>query len=339
MTNIESLLDSWKKKNLTPGEKIKFLELLEKKEGEAQFRKLWEEKWEDDPKEVNAQSDIEKRLEEIRSEIKGQIRLEKHLTRSRRLRIIASVAAGIAAIAIGSWLFLRADQEVHESDELFAESKIIEAGVEKGGRPQRFTLPDSSVVWLNVDTKLRYPNAFSDSLRQVQVEGEAYFEVMEDKGRPFVVSFGNLETRVLGTTFYISSYPGTPASVILASGSIQVSEEGGQQVILEPDQKLVAVSSQKSWQVSEVSAAEMGKWKEGLLDYAQIPLGTLAPRLERWYNKPIIFDSPDTKGCWIQGKPTNKSIWDLLESFRAIHGISYGVDKEGRIHLNGGNCQ
>lgn len=337
MTNFESILLNWKKNTLSPSEKVKLLDLLDQQEGEAQFHQFWEKNWGDEVPPQATQPEIDQRLEAIRLAIKSQIHQDKQASKIRRSRLILSMAAGIAALVVGGWLLWSVSTSQQEEGTTTMASDIIETQVGKGRRLKRVALADGTLVWLNVASKLRYPTSFSDTLRKVWVEGEAYFKVAEEKDRPFVVSVQDLETEVLGTTFYVSAYPGASTRITLASGSVRISNLQDT-VILAPQDQLVAEDGNTPWRITQVDLEAMGQWRDGLLAFSEIPLGTLAPTLERWYGYPIMFESTQAQDCKIIGKPTNKSIWDLLESYRLIRNITYEIDEEGVIHIGGGDC-
>jgi len=341
MTNIELLLDSWKKNNLTPTERLRLLHLLENEEGQEQFNKAWQQKWNEVSAKDFDQPEVENRLEEIRLDIQQQISKDKQHARLGTLRLWGSVAAGLMILLIGSWLWLTFGGNTAAKQEWVADNvhgEMLETHVERGGRSQRISLSDGSFVWLNADSRLVYPPSFGDSVRKVWLEGEAYFDIAEDKDHPFIVGVATLETQVLGTSFYIHAYPAAPAKITLESGRIQVRNQQGKEVLLKVNDQLVSDPEKDVWEVSTVSAADMGKWKEGLLTYAYIPLEQLVPKLERWYGVEIQIDSEQAKTCKIYGNPTNKSLYDLLGSFETITGITYEVDQEGVVHISGGNC-
>ncbi|WP_020532415.1 FecR family protein [Flexithrix dorotheae] len=89
------------------------------------------------------------------------------------------------------------------------------------GEMERITLSDGTKVWLNVDSKLGYPSNFTGNNRQVELVGEAYFEVAEDSARPFVVIAGKTITKVLGTSFNLNAYPNEEnITLTVASGRV-----------------------------------------------------------------------------------------------------------------------
>ena len=90
------------------------------------------------------------------------------------------------------------------------------------GGEYSLTLSDGTKVWLNAMSELRYPVAFGGDLREVELKGEAYFEVAENKNKPFIVRTDEFNVRVLGTSFNISAYADSPlALTTLCSGQVR----------------------------------------------------------------------------------------------------------------------
>lgn len=337
MTHIDLLLENWKKNRLTPQERLQLFQLLDQQEGQAHFDQLWQKNWQRSGEEVPRADSVTERLQEIQAEIRGQIRGDRRKLRASRFRWVAALAAGVAVLLLTVWWMFQQRERAAGWESGYAEARILEARVDRGGRVQKIFLADGSLVWLNVDSRLEYPATFSDTLRQVWITGEAYFEVEEDSTRPFVVSLGELQTRVLGTTFYVSAYPDAPAAVTLESGKVRVFGSLGQQVLLQPRDQL-RVEGPDQWLVRPLDLSQLGTWREGKLAFEGVPLAELEPRLERWYRVQIDIESDRARDCWIYGKPTDQSIWDLLESFRTIRGITYEVDEAGVIRIGGGDC-
>ena len=116
--------------------------------------------------------------------------------------------------------------------------------IAESGQKSTLVLPDGTKVWLNSDSRLRYPDTFGKRNRTVQLTGEAYFEVAKDKRRPFLVEAGEVNIRVLGTTFNIKAYPDeNEIETILLEGSIELTarldaKSALKPVIMEPGQSL-----------------------------------------------------------------------------------------------------
>jgi transmembrane sensor len=177
----------------------------------------------------------------------------------------------------------------------------------RGGQ-YKVQLPDGTDVWLNSSSSIRYPTAFPNQERKVEITGEAYFEVARDEARPFVVEVGNVETKVLGTHFNINSYVNEESvKTTLLEGKIVVALHSGRQVksdeflVLKPGQQAVALpllpasfdKSDRKMQslslVNDVNVEQVVSWKNGLFSFNQADLTTVLRQLERWYNIDVRY--------------------------------------------------
>lgn len=135
------------------------------------------------------------------------------------------------------------------------------------GKMMRLTLADGSTVWLNANSKMRYPAVFAATNREVWLnDGEAFFDISPDKQRPFIVHTGKLEVQVLGTTFNIRAYTQMDrVSIGVASGKVQVAQETQPLGVLTENKQLDWNRNTQAASIHESDAAHMGNWKEGLL--------------------------------------------------------------------------
>ena len=132
--------------------------------------------------------------------------------------------------------------------------EISEISVPKGSR-SRIVLPDSSIVWLNADSKISYSNNFNRSERFIKLEGEAYFDVITNPRKPFVVSTSHMNIKATGTKFNVKAYPDEDAvSTTLVKGIVSVEIPGAERQLtynLEPNQNLTYKPSDMSISRSE----------------------------------------------------------------------------------------
>src|SRR5690606_25586452 len=137
----------------------------------------------------------------------------------------------------------------------------------KGGT-YRIVLPDGTRVWLNAVSKLEYPAEFSADKRQVAVTGEAYFEVTENKDKPFIVTSRGQTIQVLGTSFNVYAYAEEGATVTtLVDGSLMVTSTDNtnpsrSQVMLAPGEKSIQLDGQLDKQKADIESETA--WKNGL---------------------------------------------------------------------------
>ncbi len=159
----------------------------------------------------------------------------------------------------------------------------------KGGQYQ-ITLPDGTKVWLNADSKLKYPNRFSSSERFVELQGEAYFEVAENKKSPFIVKTDNETVRVLGTHFNVNAYKNEKAShVSLFEGSVKVSVGESFSEIIKPGQQSVVKKGEISVQPADLE--EVVAWKNGEFIFNHESLKSAMQKVARWYDLDIEVSS------------------------------------------------
>lgn len=181
-----------------------------------------------------------------------------------------------------------------------AESLYNELIVPVGGE-YRLCLSDGTVVYLNAESRLRYPVNFGQGKREVELEGEAYFEVTPDKERPFRVKTSDLDVRVVGTGFNVSAYQnGYRSEVTLAHGAVIV-EEGRKELALKPDEQVVVERRSGKVYIQTVDAWKICNWKNGVLYFKGMPLEELAVKLSRWYDVQFFFTSENLKHLKFSG--------------------------------------
>lgn len=153
----------------------------------------------------------------------------------------------------------------------------------KGGTYQT-TLPDGTRVWLNAASTLRYPNRFVGGKREVQISGEGYFSVVEDKSKPFIVISQGQEIEVLGTAFNISAYPDeSETKTTLVEGSVRLRmENDDKEVSLLPGEQGVLVDGGISKQAVDVFGYTA--WKDGLIVLKDASMPVVIRQIERWYD-------------------------------------------------------
>lgn len=182
-------------------------------------------------------------------------------------------------------------------------------------RQFQLELPDGTRVWLNAASSIHYPTAFSGTVREVDVTGEAYFEVAHDAGRPFRVKVNNrAEVEVLGTNFNVNAYDNeSTINTTLLEGSVRVLQHWQQGMVIKPGQQAQIANSAQRSEIKVISAANIEKavaWKDGLFNFNGAKLGEAMRQLERWYDIHVIYENevPDielagkmTRGVSLQG--------------------------------------
>lgn len=201
--------------------------------------------------------------------------------RARRLimRWTASVAATVAILFTAGYFVLREPQVKMIRVAALSESRCV-------------TLPDSSLVYLNVNSELRYPAQFAKDTRRVELNGEGYFEVRSNRSKPFVVAGEYLDVTVLGTQFNFISRQGHTSSVSLKEGLVEVSSnENNEGVALIPGQKASYDYSTGLLTVCETKAAVDAAWHDRIIPFEKANMADIRDILKQLYNVEIELDS------------------------------------------------
>ena len=157
--------------------------------------------------------------------------------------------------------------------------------IPKGGE-YKLLLADGTNVWLNSQTKLRYPTQFANNTREIQLlEGEIFLEVKENKAKPFVVKGNEYDIRVLGTGFNVRNYKDEAnMATTLVHGSVQINQHNnGKQCILQPNQQ-VSIDENGLMCVKNVDVKLYASWVNGILYYKGETLDNILRDLSRWYS-------------------------------------------------------
>ena len=178
------------------------------------------------------------------------------------------------------------DSLVGQSTEVKYNTLIVPRGGEFS-----LELADGTRVWLNTESKLRYPVAFTGDERRVEMEGEVYFEVAKNREKPFVVTVNGVDIRVLGTSFNVSAYQEDVVTT-LVTGKVQL-KKGDEQVVLLPNQQ--AIWSDDKFKVKQVDARNYVLWKEGIFYFEDVDLEMILDDMARWYNVNIFYVNPTLK--------------------------------------------
>lgn len=148
-------------------------------------------------------------------------------------------------------------------------------------------LEDSTFIWVNAESELRYPTRFGEGERIVELRGEAYFKVRQDTSRPFIVRTDRAETRVLGTEFNIQAYPGQTLNVTLVTGSVGVKADMGE-ALLRPGENVALTTT--GLKIEQVDVLKYTSWKNGYFYYDNTCLNDILGELGRWYNFKVRYE-------------------------------------------------
>lgn len=184
------------------------------------------------------------------------------------------------------------------------------------GIRSRIILPDSSQVWLNSGSSIRYEMPFAEN-REVNLSGEAYFEVVHDPAHPFFVHAGSSRIEVLGTSFNVKAYQEEPGiEVALIEGKLRltpaVSKGKKQEVILSPGDRAV-FENDNGISVIHEPLEKYAAWRFGRLVFDETPMKDVARDLERWFGVKVILTDPKLSAYRFTTTFENQSLQQVLE--------------------------
>lgn len=188
-----------------------------------------------------------------------------------------------------------------------------------GGKYQ-VNLPDGSKVWLNSSSSLRFSALFNGNTREVELSGEAYFDVSKNKSKPFKVNTKDQIVEVLGTQFNINSYSDEgPIKTTLIEGSVKIIYKD-KVVLLSPGQQFQPKES--ALKVVEADTEEVVAWKDGYFVFKNEDIRSIMRKLSRWYNVEVSYSGniPDVGfGGNISRSKDISEVLDVLQLTNAVH--------------------
>ena len=188
-------------------------------------------------------------------------------------------------------------KDIAESIPVISPGEKLCLDVPRGGE-FKIVLSDSTVVWLNSESQLRFPKTFGSAERRVHITGEAYFEVRKDPERPFYVESTGQTVRVYGTTFNIKAYPDEEITyTTLESGSIALSRDINEsgELFLSPGHQALLDSRNSEMKMRDVKTSVITGWRHGRFVLEGQPFESIMRDLSRWYDFEYEFADPTLK--------------------------------------------
>ncbi|WP_421918595.1 FecR family protein [Marinifilum sp.] len=204
-----------------------------------------------------------------------------------------------------------------------------ELGVPRGKRVD-LVLADGTKVWLNSESVLKYPTYFDGDERIVLLEGEAFFDVAKNRNMPFIVKTSDLNVRVLGTEFNLSSYKSEKnIELTLEEGSVGLYKKGQlfnpeKAVRVKPNQKASFNKTlNRNVKLIACNPEIYSSWRFGKLQFRHENFGVLIRKLERWFDVRIINDNKEIDDIAFSGDFDNEDIHQVMETIKRNAGIKY----------------
>ncbi len=268
------------------------------------------------------------------------------------------VAAGLLLLSAVSWWFYTRQATGSSSPKTAAtearQSPVMEQNVNRTGKVQVIHLSDGSAVSLQPGSRISYPPAFAGTTREVFLTGEAFFEVVKEPGRPFIVYAGTLATKVLGTSFRIRAMENDrQVTVVVKTGKVSVfpvSADGlknGRQddsglkegMILLPNQKIVYTAGDSRLTRSLVEIPEMlaTEGNPRSFNFRATPAKEVFAALSEAYGVEIIFDQEAMRNCYLTAALDHEPLFEKIDLICKTFGAE-SEQMDGTIIINSRGC-
>ncbi|MBO5268964.1 MAG: FecR domain-containing protein [Muribaculaceae bacterium] len=254
--------------------------------------------------------------------VSGCARIQQARRSSIRIWVSRMAAAAVAVlITLGVQLYMKTDA--------VQELPMQQISVPAGQR-LNIVLADGTSVWLNSNSTMRFPGAFTGKGRRVEIDGEAYFAVAKDPAHPFTVGTGHGDVRVTGTEFNVDAYKASADfSVSLVKGSVDFAGGDNHVYSLTPG-KCLSLTDGGAFAISDVEPETL-EWVSGIISFRQLPLSSIIARFEKYYGVSVEMRRPDIADVRFSGKfYLDEGIEQALNTLRHDIRFEYESDKDRR---------
>jgi transmembrane sensor len=240
--------------------------------------------------------------------------------------------------------------------------KTVSRITTKNGSKTNLLLPDGTKVWLNAGSSITYDSTYGQTIREVVLSGEGYFDVVKNKEKPFIIHATKINIKVLGTQFNVRSYPSdntTEASLIRGSIEVTFKDKPDKKIILKPNEKIVVDNAGNTEDVSttvqrnnlkklhEIPGVDVKKltyeyktgtiietsWVENKLIFQDETFDEIARQLERWYGVNIIFKTNHLKEERLTGSFKNETVLQALDALKFTASFKYSIDNNNNVTI------
>lgn len=265
------------------------------------------------------------------------------------------VAFSIAAVSIGAFFLFNTLFSKSELPALAKSKPQNEVIVSKGSK-SKIVLPDGTQVWINSGSKLTYDENLNGKFREVMLDGEAYFDVVHDPSRPFIVHTSDIDIHVLGTVFNVKAYSvDETIEATLIHGSIEVvnrNQKDAPKLMLKPHEKIIFNKDIVAHEKEKTAPGEVIKeiretsfnvqvlpiskkladssihetsWVYNKILFEEEKLKDIVKKLERWYNVQINLENEDIENIRLSGSFVDETIDEALRDLQLLVSFNYEI--------------
>jgi ferric-dicitrate binding protein FerR (iron transport regulator) len=250
------------------------------------------------------------------------------------VRLSAAVAAACAIIMIFIW---------RPWENSLGDGNFQTVTVAQGSPIEKVKLADGTLVWVKPNSSLTYPIAFQGSSREINLKGEALFEVAKDSVHPFIVHSNNMDVRVVGTSFNIKdAVEKDTVEIAVLTGRVWVdplTQSDAGKIELHPNNKLMI--SKKDGVLQKEVFASTESYTVGTeydMLFVNTPLDSISKRIEEKFDVVIELDAPSHKDCRVSGDFTDRPLSHTIDVLCRTLGASYSL-KQDTVKISGLKCK
>ena len=249
------------------------------------------------------------------------------ITRARRFRFLR-VAAAVALLLSAAWL-------VNSYFNAPNAPTLAQEFITPLGQTQSIELADGSTILLNADSKLFVKEGFNGEDRQVELQGQAYFQIAKNPNKPFIIQTGEVRTQVLGTAFSLKAYPDDPSvHIAVSEGKVKFFENESNSIELTAEKAATFDRDDKAITATEFDAESSFSWKENRLSFSKTPFKEVVRTLERKYGVKIVDKTGDNfKELLSTSYESTTPLADILHELNLVYSLK--ITRKGEeIHIS-----
>ncbi|MEN8118843.1 MAG: FecR family protein [Bacteroidota bacterium] len=217
-----------------------------------------------------------------------------------------------------------ADNNTIEKQTLINEINVLR------GNEYQLQLSDGTKVWINSMSSVKFPVQFTGSTREVEINGEVYFEVKHNASKPFIVHTPEYDITVLGTAFNVSCYnDDATLHTTLLEGKVRIkhNNESKETIELVPDQQYVYDKTYHKGKLKNVYASDYVSWVNGYVQFEDETLGQIFRELERWYDIEVHFENEQLKSeCYTGLLPRYEKVDIILNMMERVSNVNFEIN-------------
>ena len=243
----------------------------------------------------------------------------------QRSHLISGIAASLLLFCFLGWFYVQKTKNQANSS-----IQTLQSAQNVGGR---LTLPDGTMVFMAPNSKISYASSFGFAKREIQLTGEAFFDVKHDAHKPFIIhTASHLAVTVLGTSFNVYSRPKANTEVKVATGLVGITENNHTHY-LKAGQQLIYQLNTRKITIKQVNAHDASSLQNQILFFKDDNANEIAEKLQRWYNIKVEVQPSASRRARFSGEMKDTGIDKLLNGLSYATGLHYRYKNQHTVIL------